>query len=182
MIKESIGKYKENRLKSKLFQFFFNFENGLVSGKLACEHRRISSRRLSPAFFRSREATTGNTSVFAGMGWYWTDIGRDIVDGVTMSTWKRNRKNRFCLVVMTILTRDEIFLYKRKPPHYGITFMAESGVNVSFVGPYENRTFAGFTHFFRYITQYWTAQVSWNILLFVPVKFSSSNPAKIRLT
>ena len=60
--------------------------------------------------------------------------------------------------------------------------MAESVVNVLAVGSYENRTFAGFTHFFRYITQYWRAQVSSNILLLVPVKFSLSNLAEIRLT
>ena len=102
-----------------------------------------------------------------------------------MSTWKRNRKNRFCLVVMTLSTRDEILLYNRKPAHYGITFMAESGVNVSPIGLYENRTFAGFTHFFRYITQYWTAEVSSNILLLVPVKFSLStrrNSVNVELT
>ena len=55
---------------------------------------------------------------------------------------------------MTISTRDEILLYKRKPAHYGITFMAESGVNVFQIGSYENRTFAGFSHLVRYITQY----------------------------
>ena len=63
--------------------------------------------------------------------------------------------------------------------------MAESGVNVSFIGLYENRTFAGFTHFFRYITQYWTAEVSSNILLLVPVKFSLStrrNSVNVELT
>ena len=133
--------------------------------------------RLTSVAQKLREATTGNTSVFAGMGW----LG-DIVDGVTMSTWKRNKENRFCLVVMTISTRDEICFINESRRHYGITFMAESGMNVSLVGPYENRTFAGFTHFFRCITQYWTAQVSSNILLHVPVKFSLSNPVEIRLT
>ena len=86
---------------------------------------------------------------------------------------------------MTLSTRDEILLYNRKPAHYGITFMAESGVNVSLIGLYENRTFAGFTHFFRYITQYWTAEVSSNILLLVPVKFSLStrrNSVNVELT
>ena len=86
---------------------------------------------------------------------------------------------------MTLSTRDEILLYNRKPAHYGITFMAESGVNVSLIGLYENRPFAGFTHFFRYITQYWTAEVSSNILLLVPVKFSLSthrNSVNVELT
>ena len=86
---------------------------------------------------------------------------------------------------MTLSTRDEILLYNRKPAHYGITFMAESGVNVFPIGLYENRTFAGFTHFFRYITQYWTAEVSSNILLLVPVKFSLStrrNSVNVELT